>query len=267
MTDGPEPYIPLSDAELEFDKRFNVPAGPSPAATRALLAKLEGIRAYAFLLLPDPKHPLAQVVSDHWDLLDHRGGDRLALVVFQPPKEWAAASVDRWKGRLGDDFAATWQQWQSGYGLEPGAAYDYVGEFKTTPPLTAGDLPCVVVTCDLEQPEAIVRSVPNWPAGDLLGFLSDVIDVVVAHLDDPIETRLDAIAHDLTSTQAKARASLGRISHKVVDYVVANPIKVVTLGIDLALALATGGVLPLAAGVTNLLKQVRDWLKGTGAKS
>ena len=40
MTDGPEPYIPLSDAELEFDKRFNVPAGPSPAATRVLLAKL-----------------------------------------------------------------------------------------------------------------------------------------------------------------------------------------------------------------------------------
>ncbi len=262
MTDTPEPYVPIPDDDLEPDERLNVPAGPSPAATRLLLSKLPDIRAYAFLLLPDPKHPLAQVVSEHWDELDHRGGDRLALVVFQPPKEWAAAAVDRWKERLGEDFGATWAQWQSSYGLEAGVAYDYLTEFKTDPPLSADDLPCIVITCDLQQPTAIVRSVPGWPVSELLGFLEDVIDAINEHADDPLNSRLNGIAEELTSTRAKVRAEAGHVAHGVADYVTAHPVKVVTLGINLVLALATGNVLPLAAGLTGVLTVVRDWLKG-----
>lgn len=252
------PYEPIPDDELNETERLLMPAGRDPAATDKLLAALPGIAVYGFLLVPDPAHPLAAAIADSWSLLDHRSGPHVALVAFEPPRQWAAATVAAWRDRLGTDFAATWTDWQASYGLEPGAAYDYVDAFRTDPPLRNSDLPCLVLFCDPVERRAIVSPVPDWPAADLAQFLGSVVDTLVDHVGDPVAERLDNLAAELTAPGAVFRSRLGRLVHKALDWAKAHPAKIVTAVVDLALLLGTGNVLPLSATAVAVLKEAKS---------
>ena len=251
------PYEPIPEDELYESERVLMPAGRNVETTTRLLSRLPDVGAYGFLLTPDPDHPFAGVVRDKWSQLDHRSGGRFALVAFEPPAQWAAAIIDRWRATLGADFDATWADWQQSYGLEPGVAYDYVDYFRADPPLRAADLPCIVIFCDAQQRRAIIRPIPDWPAEELFAFLCGVIDTVVEHLDVPADRRLDDLATALTSPDARFRSTLGHVAGRALDYLKRNPAKVVTTVLSAVLALGTANVLPLSAAVIAALTAVK----------
>jgi hypothetical protein len=250
-----------SPEDLTPPSRRVVPVARDPEATGRLLARLKDVGAYAFLLVPDPKHPLAEVIRTRWNELDHRSGRQVALVAFEPPTEWAAAIIDGWKQTLGPDFDAAWADWQSGYGLEAGVAYDYVEYFQTDPPLRARDLPCIVVFTDAQERRAVVRSVPQWTPDELFVFLCGVLDAIEDSLGLPPGERLGALARSLTGAGPRWKAALGHLVGRATAYVTENPAKVVTTVISAVLALTGAGVLPLSAAVVSGLTEARDDLK------
>jgi hypothetical protein len=260
------PYDPIPDDQLESTERLILPAvivPGDPDATAKVLSRLTDIGAFAFLLTPDLNHPLATVVRQRWSEIHHRSGDHFALVAFAPPAEWAEAIVDQWRVKLGDQFDAIWARWQKGYGLEAGAAYDYIDRFKTQPPLRPDDLPCIVIFCDPNDNRAIVRAVPNWPAADLFGFLCGIIDTVTEHLSDPIDRRLDELAKALTSPGARFRTVLGHYAGKAFDYCKAHPAKVV--GVALSGVLAFNPVLALSAAGVQVVTNLDNIVKGSSS--
>ncbi len=250
-------YQPIPPSELVDKQRIAVLIGRSQEATTQLLARLPDVAAYGFLLIPDSQQPAAAVVRDRWSELDHRSGNRFALVAFQPPAVWARALVERWKTDLGPDFDPAWQDWQDGYGLEPGAAYDYLDYFQTEPPLRAADLPCLVIFTSLTDRQAIVRPLPNWSQANLFDLLGAIIDEVREQLDAPPAERLDRLRAALTSPGARTRATLGHLADQALAYLKAHPATAVVSALSVVIALGTGNVLPLAPTVLKVLTDVR----------
>ena len=257
------PYEPIPPDELVEPERRLMPAGRTKEATTRLLARLPDVAAYGFFLIPDTRHPAAAVLRDRWSELDHRSGNRFALVAFQPPAAWAKSLTDRWRADLGPEFEQAWQDWQDGYGLEPGAAYDYLGHFTTDPPLRAADLPCLVIFTSLEDRTAIVRPIPDWTEDEIFGFLCAVIDQVLEHLDTPAGQRVEALRVALTAPSARMRTTLGHLADRTVGYLMANPATVVATALGVVIALGTGNILPLSAGMLTALTSVRKIFKGS----
>ncbi len=252
------PYEPIPSDELVERERIIMPPGRSREATTRLLAQLPDVAAYGFLLTPDLRHPAAAVVRDRWSELDHRSGSRFALVAFQPPATWARSLVDRWRADLGPDFDQAWQDWQDGYGLEAGAAYDYLDYFKTDPPLRAADLPCLVIFTSLTDRHAIVRPLPDWSEDEVFAFLGAIIDETLQQLDAPPAERLDRLRAALTAPGAQTRATLGHLADRAFGYLKAHPAIAVTTALNVVIALGTGNVLPLGLAVLKVLTSIRD---------
>lgn len=251
-------YQGIPEEDLIEDERGMLPAGRTVAATDTLLAKLPDVAIYGFLLCADPQHPLNKVVSERWSELDHRSGERVAIVAFEPPKEWAEGIVERWRLTFGDKFDETWADWERGRGLEPGAAFDYLGSFKTDPPLRPADLPCLVLFSDLNDRRAVVRPLPAWPTQDLFALLNGLIDQITECAQLPAPDRLEALATALTTPSAKMKTSFGRLANRSVDYLRSHPATVVITAISVVLALGSASVLPLSIGMIAALKEVRD---------
>jgi hypothetical protein len=255
------PYEPIPRDQQEEDERMLLPAGRSPQATATILGKLDEVAVYGFLLVPDPDHPVGAAVRDNWPLLDHRSGPHVALVAFEPPTTWAPAIVDRWRRQLGESFDATWAGWQQSYGLEPGAAYDYLDRFGVHPPLRAADLPCLVLFCDPQERRAVVRPIPDWAPEEVRDFLEATIDTILEHVDDPRSERLDNLAAALTSPGSGFRMTLGRLLQRALEYVKEHPVLIVTTTLSAVAALGTANVLPLSAAAVAALTALHDDLK------
>ncbi|MGA3402502.1 MAG: hypothetical protein ABSC95_25100 [Acetobacteraceae bacterium] len=250
-------YVPIPDEFVQPEPEKSLAlALRVKKATEALLASVPNVAVYGFLLSADPKHPLSKVVSERWSQLHHLTGDKILLVAFDPPKEWAAGIEDYWKQQLGASFKSVWRDWQQGRGVEPGVAYQYLDLFSE--PIQPESLPCLVFFTDLTNRQAVVRSIPNWDEDSLFKFLVAQLEAVRACCDTPAPDRLECLRTSLTSPTAIAGTYLGHLATQITDYVRQNPAKVVVASLGLVIALGTGNVLPLGATAITALTAVKD---------
>ena len=255
----PKPYIRQED--LVSAERRVIPAAREGQATEAMLRRIGDVAVYGLLLTPSTDDVLSRVVRARWSELHHRSGGKVLLVAFTPPDAWPDALVDSWRKELGDDFESLWADWERGYGLEGGAALEYLG-FTSEPKIDAKDLPCVVVFTDLQDRRAVVRRLPEWSEKDLYDLLCALVDVMVAGADVAPEHRLEWLRDELTSPGARARATLGHLFDKTHEFLRRHPAVVASTAISLVVALATANVLPLSASALAALKEARGALKG-----
>jgi len=251
------PYEPIPDDELapEPERLITLPAREE-AGTRALLAQLPDVAVFGLLLTHDPRHPLTQVVRERWSELHHLTGEQVLLVAFQPPDAWPVALVEDWRQHLGANFDKVWQDWQSGYGSEPGSAFEYL-DFFAEPKLSPDQLPCLVLFTDPQATRAIVRSLPAWDTDSLFRLLMALIETMRACASQPAEARFDCLRAGIASPGAYLGTEATHLREQVATYVKTHPAQIVKTALSFILALATGGVVPLAPAALMVLGAVK----------
>jgi hypothetical protein len=249
------PYNPDKDKFEKTVARDVLPADTDAERTLAQIERFPSVTIFGFLLNPDPKHPLAQVLHDHWSEIHHLTGDKVMITAFDPPAEWSEELKEHWKAKLGDDFARIWGQWQTPRGA--GLAFQYLDLFN--PPLQPSQLPCLLLYTNPRERTAVVRSIPDWDATSLYPLLEDMLGIVrlTAAEPDPAK-RLETLRESLTSPSTIFVAHLGHAKDKTVAFLKANPALLFTTTINFVLALVSGGAISLGAGATAVLKAIRD---------
>jgi len=255
-------YQPIK-GDLTPDRRVVAPAGKDREATLALLRQFPDVAIYGLLLVSDPHDPVARMVQQRWSELHHLTGDTVLVVTFQPPPTWAESIQDYWRERLGDSFAATWQDWHNGRGLEPGAAFAYLDLFDDLK-LKATQLPCLVLFTDLEKREAVVRSLPNWDEESLYALLMGMLQSVRECADRPQDERLQCLRAALTAPGPRAAALFGHLADTALHYLHEHPAQAALTSLSFVLSLASGNVLALSPAVVAVLTFAKEALaKGT----
>jgi hypothetical protein len=224
-------------------------------ATLELLKRFPDVAVYGLLLNSDLRHPLVQVVKEHWSEIHHLTGSNIFLVAFQPPAEWSGSLENFWKQKLGDSFKKMWKDWQTP--LDPGVAFDYLDLFES-PEVKPSQLPCLVLFTNLQKRDAVVRSLPNWDADSLYRLLLGMLEDVRECTEQPADLRLECLRDSLTSPRARALDCLGHIRDRAIDYLKKHPAEVVVTTISIVMALGTAQVLPLSAGVIGVLTVAKD---------
>jgi hypothetical protein len=249
-------YEGIPEDELEPQKEKMLVPALEKDATLQLIENAPNVKVYGLLLSADGKHPLAEVLRTRWSELHHLTGDRILLVAFNPPAEWTAGLEEFWRKQLGSSFDQVWADWKQGIGTEAGASFDYLDLFSEK--IKASDLPCMALFTSPGSKEAVVRSIPKWDVDSLYAFLVAQIEAMQDCCDTADEARLDCLRDSLTSISARAKTSMGHYAGKAVDYVKANPAKVASTTLSLAVTLATANVLPLAGPGLAVLKGLKD---------
>jgi len=242
----------LPNSKTEYDsenERAVFIAMMETKATEEILNKVQGVAVYGLLLVTDPKHPLAEIVRDHFDELHHLTGEKFLLGVFQPPAQWSEGFKDYWRNQLGKDFESTWQSWQRG--LEPGVAYDYTDLFEE--PLKPSQLPCLVLFTDLKEKKAVIRSLPKWDKDNLLKLLINIFGKVKDCCNYPDDQRMGCLQQSLNSPQTLISDNMTYAKDKVIDYSEKNPTKILKTTFSFVLALAGAGVLPIGGSAIIVL--------------
>jgi len=246
----------------KVDERILVPGLPivegEKNATLELMKQFPNVAAYGMLLLGDPKHPMAQLVSERWPEISNMTGDQFALFVFDRPTEWTQSYMRYWQNKLGDNFDSTWKDWQAP--PEPGAAYGYISLFK--PPLTIEQLPCLVLFTDPEDRTAVVRPIPDWDKDSLFGLLKAIAATVQESASEPREQRLEFLRRELTSPGARFKATAGHLASKAIAYFKEHPATVTSTAISVVLGLSGAGLFTLPAVAISVLGVLKDTISG-----
>jgi hypothetical protein len=246
------PYkgIPEEFLHVKGEKGI-LPAGQDPARTKEILARIPNVKVYGLLLSADSKSALADVVRTRWSELHHLSGDEFVVVAFDPPHEWADGLEDYWRKQLGEGFEELKK-------AAPGAGAAFEWRDLFSPPISAKDLPCLVLFADLESKEAAVRSIPNWDADAIYRFLMAQFDAVRECCGSPQGERLACLRDSISSPGAKARSYLGHISEITAHFVKEHPTTVMMTTVNLAVALGTANVIPLTGTALGALKVIKE---------
>jgi hypothetical protein len=250
-------YEPIPEDELKQETRSLAPALSDKEATMALLERLPDVAVFGMLLLPDPRHPAAQMLRARWTELHNLTGPRFLLVVFEPAPAWTEGLRDFWQRELGDAFTETWARWQRP--IDAGTAYSYLDLF-TAPRIKPSELPCLVLFTDPLERRAVVRPLPDWDPESLYRLFVGICETVQECADLPPAERLAALQRGLSAPGARFRAALGHAAERALAYLRQNPAHVAATAIGVVLALASGNVLPLGATVVGVLKALKDML-------
>ena len=235
--------LPSGKIEYESEEeKALIIAEMTKKATEEILNKVPGVAVYGLLLVPDPTHPLAKTVQDHFYELHHLTGEKFLLGVFQPPAQWSEGFKDYWRNKLGNDFESTWQSWQRG--LEPGVSYDYTDLFEE--PLKDSQLPCLALFTDLKEKKAIVRSLPKWNEDEELKLLINIFEKVKDCCNYSEDQRMGCLQRSLNSPQSLVSDNLAYMKDKAIDYLTKNPTEVLIYSINFIEALAGAGFLPIS---------------------
>lgn len=246
--------------DYEEEKDLAV-ALPGARTTLAQLRRFTGVTIYGFLLNPDPKHPLAQVMRERWSELHYLSGGKVMLVATEVPAQWTKSLEEYWKEKLGEDFEPTWQEWRKS--PDAGIAFQYMDLFD--PPLDQSQLPCLVLFTNPEKPQAVVRSIPAWDGGSLYQLLRNLLGNIRQCAELPDETkRMECLEKSLASTGSLILSNLEYAKDKVSDYIGRHPVQVVTTTISFVLALATGNVLALSPNAVTILKAIKEAVSSKG---
>jgi hypothetical protein len=233
-----------------------LPAWEDPAKMKEILARIPNVKVYGLLLSADPKSALAEVVRTRWSELHHLSGDEFVVVAFDPPQGWADGLEDSYRKQLGEGFDELAAEWKKTRALTPGAAFEWRDLFS--PPISAKDLPCLVLFTDLQSKEAVVRSIPDWDEDAVYRFLMAQFDAVRECCGKPQEERLACLRDSIGSPSAKARSYLGHIAEKTAHYVKEHPATVMMTTVNLAVALGTGNVIPMTGTALGALKAIKE---------
>ncbi|XGB40346.1 MAG: hypothetical protein LVT47_06715 [Cyanobacteria bacterium LVE1205-1] len=114
----------LEDLDQELEVKDAIPVSKNVHATLEQLKKFNDVNIYGFLLNPDPKHPVAQVLKERWSEIHYLTGEKVMLVVTEAPKEWSDNLKNYWRRKLGDDFKNIWREWQKK--PDAGIAFQYM---------------------------------------------------------------------------------------------------------------------------------------------
>jgi hypothetical protein len=226
-------------------------------ATLKLIRDVPEIAVYGFLLSTSSHDSLAEMVKQKWMELHALTGKHFLLVVFQAPDHLENDFKVFWEKRLGDSFSQAWKDWKKPGG--DGRAFNYLESFE--PKLKPSQLPCLVLFTDPEARKAIIRPIPDWDVDSLYQLFIGISEAAREASEQPKDNRLQFLEQELTSFSGRAGAYLGYVKEKTAKYVKKHPAKVVATTIGVALALATGNVLPLAPAVIAVLTELKNTVK------
>ncbi len=226
--------------------------------TLKLFEKSSNVNIYGFFLNPDSKHPLAKVLENRWSELHYLTGEKVMLAATEAPKEWSDNLKAYWEANKGVNFEDFVKKYIGG---EPdaGIAFQYIDIFN--PPIAASQLPCLVLFNDIED-KAVVRTLPNWKEDNLYDLVNLLLRITRKCAEETDrEKRLKELENLLTSPGAIILDNGKNAGIEVMDYCRQDPAKILGAGLGIALALATGNVLPLTSTMIEMLKTIKDILK------
>ncbi len=230
-----------------------MPMSNKDTTIELLKRQFSNVAIYALLLNSDVKHPICDVMREHWSEIHNLTGANIALVAFAPPADWTESLEEYWKKELGNSFDDVWRNWQKP--ADMGAALSYLDLFAK--PIKTTDLPCLVLFTELDKPEAVLRPLPAWDPDDLYRLLLGLIDDVRDCCASPKEARLECLKNKLSSPGAKTLSYLAHYAGECTEYVKKHPAQIVGTTLSFILALSTNSVLPLGAATIGILDAVR----------
>jgi hypothetical protein len=253
-------HKPLSKDSLVSPERKIITPLRNRLDNQKLLDSLNRFPVYGLLLIADPAHPMAKLVRGRWDQLNNMTGERFLLLAFQPPEPYSKDFEDGWRKELGGEFAQVWDKWNNEK-ASSNDAYDYRRMFDGQL-IRREDMPCLAIFTHPQAERAAVLPIPNWTEDELWTFLEGVCDTIDSCADEPDpDKRLQALERGLTSFPAQARQKLGHLADGATAYVTAHPVKVVTMSLSVAVALATGHLIPIGAAGIGLMRDLLGILK------
>jgi hypothetical protein len=141
------------------------------------------------------------------------------------------------------------------------AAYDYARMFDGTQ-IRRADMPCLALFTDAQAHRAAIVPLPDWSPDDLWTLLQSICDTIddCAGEADP-EQRLQRLQRELASFPARASRTLGHLAGKAAEYAKAHPVQVVTVTLNVAVAMATAGLIPIGATAVTFIKDLLGIIK------
>jgi hypothetical protein len=249
------PYEPLPKDSLGLPERKITTPLRDRLDNQKLLDSLDRFPAYGLLLIADPAHPMAKLVRGRWDQLNNMTGERFLLLAFQAPESYSKDFEDSWRKELGGEFAQVWDKWNKEK-ASSNDAYDYRRMFDGQV-IRREDMPCLAVFTHPQAKSAAVLQIPDWTEDELWTFLEGVCDTIDSCADEPDPNkRLQALKRGLTSFPAQARQKVGHLADRATAYITAHPVKVVTTSLSVAVALATGHLIPVGAAGIGFMKDL-----------
>lgn len=228
-----------------------------PEDTWNFMEQFSDINIYGVLLIGDFKHPLSKMVSERFDALHILTGNKILLLVFDPPGNFSDLFKNYWEEKLNGKFDDIWAKWQSG--IKPEAAYLYGGLFN--PEVDPSQFPCLVLFTDLEKLEnqqVVVVPLPNWNSDDLFKlFKNYIIRSMIKSCRIPEDKRLAYLQRTLNSRMARIGIHFNHLEDNCIEYIKKHPTQIVVATAGFMSALASGNVLPLGVTAIAFLDTIR----------